>query len=223
MLKKIHQNIWVEEQPFSILKYNFGCRMIVICDESNSLTLISPTRISEALTKQIEALGSVKLIISTNTFHHLFIAPWSEKYPSAKVVAPEPVKKKQPDLKISQAFSPTTNLELPSVIEYILVDGGKRFYELVLFHRVSQTLILTDLIFNLKSPSGIKKIFAKLFGITHPPCSSRMMRMLFTPSEKARGQLKEISEWDFSRVIMAHGDIITSDAKKKFINAMAWV
>ena len=49
------------------------------------------------------------------------------------------------------------------------------------------------------------------------------MRFLIKDREAVRTSVKRILEWDFDRVIMAHGSILEENAKASLRNSFDWL
>jgi hypothetical protein len=93
--------------------------------------------------------------------------------------------------------------------------GNKLEREVVFFHRDSRTLILTDLCFNLRHiPSVMQGVQARMFGVFDRFGPSRLFRLMMNDRKAARASLERISEWDFDRVIVAHGEVLQSGGKR---------
>lgn len=87
---------------------------------------------------------------------------------------------------------------------------GFRLQEVVLYHRSSRTLVLTDLCFNIqRSASGIAHMFFRANGMWQRFGPSRIIRRVAV-SERAALQrsLERVLLWDFERIVPGHGDVI---------------
>jgi hypothetical protein len=94
-------------------------------------------------------------------------------------------------------------------VESFLVVGF-RLFEVLLFHRPSRTLLLTDLCFNIRrSASGVSRAFFRANGMWQRFGPSRMIRRLAV-SDRASfmRSLERVRRWDFERIIPGHGDLI---------------
>ena len=95
--------------------------------------------------------------------------------------------------------------------------------EVLLFHRSSRTLILTDLAFNVtRYPRTLDRLFWRLSGIPARFGPGRTARSLFlTDRDVASRCLSRAAEWPFRRIVVAHGDAIEHDAMKEFQRAFS--
>jgi hypothetical protein len=87
---------------------------------------------------------------------------------------------------------------------------GFRLDEVVLFHRSSQTLLLTDLCFNIqRSSSKRASLFFRANGMWQRFGPSRIIRRLAVSDRASfRRSLERVQHWDFERIIPGHGDVI---------------
>jgi glyoxylase-like metal-dependent hydrolase (beta-lactamase superfamily II) len=94
-------------------------------------------------------------------------------------------------------------------VESLLVRGF-RLDEVVLFHPLSRTLLITDLCFNIHhSSSHVSRLFFRANGMWQSFGPSRLIRRLAVSDRAAlRQSLEKVLEWNFERIIPGHGDVI---------------
>ena len=94
--------------------------------------------------------------------------------------------------------------------------------EHAVFHRPSRTLIVADLFFDPDpEASGWTHFMMSLVaGRKEGPGISRAFKFATKDKEAFRGSLEKIGEWDFDRMIVGHGAIISKDAKRQFHEAL---
>lgn len=87
---------------------------------------------------------------------------------------------------------------------------GFRLREVVLFHRPSRTLLMTDLCFNIqRSSSTIGRLFFWANGMWQVFGPSRIVRQLGVSNRAAlRRSLARVRRWDFDRIVPGHGEVI---------------
>ena len=86
---------------------------------------------------------------------------------------------------------------------------GFRLHEVVLFHRSSRTVVLTDLCFNIhRSSSRVARLFFRANGMWQRFGPSRMIRHLVSDRAAFRRSLDHVLRWDFERIVPGHGDVI---------------
>lgn len=231
MLRKIDSNLWVVEQPQKFMGLEVGTRMTVIRLEDQSLLLISPTKINPTIKEKLDSLGTVKYLIAPNLFHHLYLKKAHAAYPNAKIFAPPDLAIKQPDLQIDKTFTQDP-IEFNSEVEYSLLEGFQVFVppkiqtvnEIVFYHLASKTLIITDSAFNFDDSLPILTQFtARLIGSYQVLKPSWLEKIAVQNKEKLQKSVDKILDWDFQRVIMAHGTIVKHEAPKQLSEAYGWL
>ena len=106
-------------------------------------------------------------------------------------------------------------------LEVLPIDGIPSYGEVVFFHSASRTLITTDLFFNLKNVNKVGgKVVFGLMGTLNKFAVSRLVKLL-TKSKVARNKsLEHMMAWNFDRLIMAHGEIVETNAKAHAASAL---
>jgi hypothetical protein len=222
MLRKIDNNLWVAEQPFKYWGLEVGARMTVIRLKSG-LMIISPIKPDEQMIHQINEIGKVTYLIAPNLYHNLFISNFQAIYPEAKLQIPKGLNIKLPNLTFAQLLNDNEG-SIENQVDYILIDGFKvldisgasTLNEYVFFHRDSRTLILTDTAFHFDGNFTFKtQLAARLLGIYGKLAPSFLEKLASKDKEKIKQSFQKVFEWDFDRLIMAHGSIVESGAKLK--------
>lgn len=224
MLREIDRDIWVTEQPFRYLGLSVGIRMTVVRLANSELAVISPIQMNDTIINQLNKIGTVKHIIAPNLYHHLFAADFKKYYQDATFWAAPGLEVKKQDLLIDKNIDRNPS-SLWDGLEYIFFDGVRTLgfngfdslNECVFFHAASRTLILTDTAFNFDETFPvITQFVARVIGGYKNLSPSLLERVATTEKEKVRQSVEKILNWDFERVIMAHGSIVEQNGKDKF-------
>ncbi len=211
MLRHIAENLWVAEQKQATLGVEYGARMTVIRLKNQELIVISPIRFTPDLLAAVKDLGVVAALIAPNSFHHLFMKPWTEAFPNAKLYAVQQLKAKRPDLQISYIMNEGFKSPWPDEVSVDFMEGGGMYSEAIFYHHVSQTLILTDLCFNIHTIKGFfGKTMLKIYGVYQKFGPSKAVALLVKRKDNLVRTVERIAQWDAKRIIVAHGDIYTS-------------
>ena len=225
MLKQIDNNLWIAQQPLKYFGFEVGTRMSVILLENKELVVISPIKINDTITKQLNELGNVTHIIAPNLFHHLFLSEFKKVFPSATLWGVEGLERKKPELVIDKIIGKNGDRFIKG-IEYLPFEGLKTFAltkfaslnEYVFFHQESRTLILTDAAYNFDENFElplITKLLMKGLGSYGNLSLSFLEKIAISDKNKLYQSVQKILKWDFERVIMAHGSIINKNGKEK--------
>lgn len=183
-------------------------RMTVLRLGDGRLILHSPGPLSTGLMQELDALGRVGFIVVPH-MHGRFAAQAAQQYPFARLLAaPLP-----PSSQASLAFHASLEDEPPAAwrgqVESHRVRGS-RLPEVVFFHRLSRTLLITDLCFNVqRSESRAARAFFRLDGMWRRFGPSYVTRLLGVSDRAAfRGSLEHMARWDFERIVPGHGDVV---------------
>lgn len=213
-LKPVADGLWLIDGPaIRVMGLPFSTRATVVRLANGDLWVHSPTRLTESLRQEVQALGPVRHLIAPNRLHYAQIADWQAAWPEAKVWAAPGVDAQAAkhglslhidhDLKCDEADAPWDGQ-----IDQMIVRGSKTYREAVFFHRTSTTLILTDLIAafeTAKLPVWMRPI-VWIAGIDDsdgkmPP----NMRWTFRDKTALAEDVERMIDWAPRRVILAHG------------------
>ena len=226
MLHQIASNIWEIARPIRNTKFNIGTRMTIVRLADGGLWIHSPVKFDQPLKAAVDSLGEVKFIVAPNQYHHLFVTPWIEAYPNAAFCCVSALLKKRPELKPTLVLDQTDVQQLPwqDSLKTCIVRGSKMFTEADFLHIPSRTLIITDFAFNIPpQPSVFFNLFLKIWGVYDRFSPSRLLRAFCRDREEVRRCYHVMAAWDFDRIVLAHGSIVTSGGKQKFQTAFAWL
>ncbi|HTO69156.1 MAG TPA: DUF4336 domain-containing protein [Myxococcota bacterium] len=185
--------------------------MTVIRLRDGGLVLHSPVRLDHELRAELDRLGEVRALISPNLHHHLFAADYPAGYPDARLFAAPGLPLKRPDLKFAEELDDAAPLLWRAELEQHLFRGVPFLSELVFFHPATRTLVCTDLVMNVAKGDvhGWTRLFFLAVGAEGRFGPHRGVRWLFIRDRAAaRGSVERMLQWDFDRVVMAHGHVL---------------
>jgi len=190
-------------------------RMTVIRLKNGDLVLVSPVPIDDSLAAKLAELGPVRHAVSPNCWHHLYLPECLERYPEAQAFGPPGIQAKRPDV----TFTALLENEAPEAwrgqIDQRVILGVPEFNEVIFCHRASRTLVATDMVFNIQRPKGlIQWILLHLAGTYKKFAFSRLFGMQVKDNAAVGSSLAHVLEWDFDRVVMAHGDVYEPGARE---------
>lgn len=205
-------------------RFQLSTRMTVLPLAGRKLALVSPIPVDAALARELEALGEVCLLIAPNLLHHLYLKQAMERYPEARVLAPERLREKRPDLRIDGCLEREIPALLSDAVEILKFEGLPVLDEFVFYHRAQRTLVVTDLVFNVRKPRGLMA-HAVLFlvGCHGRLAQSRALRFSVKDRSAARESAQSILHLDFERLVVAHGEIVQNDAQTELADALRWL
>ncbi len=204
-------------------KTTFRRRMTIIKLNSGGLFIHSPIELEESDFTKINALGNVEYIIAPNSFHDSDSPVYKNRYPNAKLLVSSGAKKNcEKKCKIDGILPDDFPKSLFNEFEILEIKGTRLLNETVFFHKNSKTLIVTDAIFNMQVElSGFEKKFFRWNKIYKRLGPSRIFKWVFTADkEQVELSFQRILKWNFDRIIMNHGDIISTEAKSRLLKGI---
>ncbi|MFW6067166.1 MAG: DUF4336 domain-containing protein [Myxococcota bacterium] len=222
-LERLDDGIWVAARPLRKTFADLGARMTVVRLEGGGLWVCSPVRLDEETRAAVEALGPVRCIVAPNRFHHLFLDPWLRAYPEAERWAAPGLPAKRSDLDFTATLDDEPPPSWRGTLDQHHVGGMPAMDEVVFFHAASRTLVVTDLLFHKRSAQGLQKLFWRANGCYGRLAPSRVLRLLIRERHDLRLSVDRILEWDFDRVVVAHGDVLESGGREAVRAGFAWL
>ncbi|MDG2882033.1 hypothetical protein P7M59_29525, partial [Vibrio parahaemolyticus] len=114
-----------------------------------------------------------------------------------------------------------------SEVEQELCSGSPLMEECVFYHRLSKTLIVTDLVENFSGQdfNYWQRVVAKGAGILAPngkmPLDWRLSFMF--SKQEARKHLNKLLSWKPNILVMAHGEIVLDNADEFLQRSFKWL
>ena len=220
-IDQIETNIWLVRQPFKLFGVKIGGKMTMIKLKSGEYWVHSPIVIPGYLLNQLkESNDQIAYVVMPNLFHHLYITHFQRLFPTAKYYAPEGGKEKCKVGRFDACFE-TDIMPWRSEIDMIKIDGMPSVNEHVFFHKASKVLILTDLLFNIRSPQpNLTRWFFKANKAYDTLAVTRLFKNYIKDQDAFNQSVRQILEWDFNHVVMAHGTPFMDTGKTAFEEAM---
>lgn len=187
-------------------------RMVVVRLRDGRLVVHSPICLDAEAMEHLEAWGTPSFIVVPNGYHRMDAPAWKARYPEARVVCPEPARRrvsKVVSVDGSWATLPETEGFRAEPLE------GSKAGEGVLIVRCNGrlTLVFNDTLFNQPHLPGPKGWMLRLAGSTGPPKVTGIARMFLIGDRNAlRSHLLRLAELEgLARIVPGHGDVIADD------------
>jgi hypothetical protein len=223
-LCELDENLWVAARRLKLAVGDVGCRMTVIRLPSGGLLLHSPVPLDDATRRALDALGPVRWLLGPSKVHHFYLGEYAAAYPEAALLGAPGLAEKRRDLRFHGVLDDRASPDFEGVVAHHVFAGAPMMNEVVLLHRPSRTLVLTDLAFNV--PRGGRhgaRLFHRLVGAVGRFGPHRIVRLGIRDRRAARRSLEEILRWDFTRVIVSHGEVLEGDGHAAVARAFAWL
>jgi hypothetical protein len=206
-----------------LLGADLRTRMTVI-RIGEELLLHSPVAATDALVDEVTDLGRVRWLVAPCDNHHLYIPSWKARIPDAEILAAPGAARRLKEVQVDGVLPDDVPTAWTDDLGTLFIDGMPKLNETALFHRASKTLILTDFLFNHASaPGWYTKAFLRMTGGWGGPRQTPLLRSMVKDRRKVRSMCQRMLKWDFERITMCHGDVITEDAQEVLRAATAWM
>jgi len=207
----------------------FSTRMTVVKLKNGDLFLHSPIAFDPSLAEQLQAMGTIRHLVSPNQFHYAHIGEWARAFPDAITWASPHVRQRARARGIDVQFKRDLGAapdDWRDEIDQTIVPGGY-FGEFVFFHKQSRTLILTDTVINLELDRiGQPWRFAAWLTGMHYPNGGIFFGMrlpLVLQKRKTTAAVNKMLSWEPERIILSHGRCFESGGSAVLRRLFAWV
>jgi hypothetical protein len=218
LVEYIPGQIWIKQYPVHYAGLDFFSLMTVICLSDGSLLLHSPCDIDDETEQSIKRIGRVAHIVAPGSYHYFHVSSAQNIFPEAQTYICPGIERKRPDIDFDWILGDRPPEAWNKEIEQVLVRGTKFIWEVAFFHRSSRTLVLVDLVENIGDQTegvgwGLKLWWKVVFDMWNNPKPAPEYQLGWKDKRAAKRSLEQILQWDFERVILAHGDFIETNAK----------
>ncbi|KAJ7098312.1 hypothetical protein C8R44DRAFT_717030 [Mycena epipterygia] len=229
VIREVAANVWTFSRPFTRLGIlPVGGRSTAIKMTNGGVWVLASTALNPETKAKINELGPVQYIIGADAVHHLFLGEFKKAYPTAKVIAPAAaVAQADKTLVFDGVWGrdpPDTKYGFEEDIKACYFSGFKN-KDVAFFHPASATMIEADLLFNLPCTEQYSKTgssgaipFLGAIGPTSWLHSKFAASMGEDPAAMKR-DVKTVADWDFTRIIPCHGDVIETGGKQAWLDA----
>jgi hypothetical protein len=215
--------LWLREYPVRLGGARCNARMTLIKLRGGELLVHSPCAFDDALAAEVAALGRVAAIIAPGNFHWLHVRSCQRAFPDATTYVCPGVEKRAKDL----AFDVTLGDDAPALwadeLAQVVLQGTRVMREVAFLHRASRTLLLVDLVENFTPATPGTNLFLRIvfrtIGMWNRAVPAPEYRFAWGDKARVRESMERILAWDFDRVIVSHGDLVTRDARQTVAHA----
>ncbi|CAF2053554.1 unnamed protein product [Rotaria magnacalcarata] len=236
-------NLWTYEGSLTMLNgiFRLPSRMTIIrLAQSNRLVVISPFPPTNIIKTLLLEIGEVKYIVIPNIHHTFWALQFLKEYSSAYLVATRGVISNEKLNKHIHAYftndglayntncSVTVSFEWPfDEISFYCFYNVEFIHEVVFYHRLSATLIVTDLAFNyfesgeqsIRAQGHLLRFYLWLVDGYRQACVTKPFKFFFRKNiNSVKNDFDELMlrYKNFERLIMAHGTIIQQGGYEAF-------
>jgi hypothetical protein len=217
-IAKLEPNLWMVEGRLDQVRRI----MAVVRLGDGRLLIWNAIALDEPEMKELEAWGTPAFLVVPNGLHRMDARIWKARYPSLTVIAPPGARKK-----IEQIVAvDRTDGELgdPGVVLTFPACTGGREALLEVKHGGGTTVIINDLVMNMRHRPGVFGLVLRVMGFTadkaNVPPATRLLLIKDKPGLKTLLQQLAATP-DLKRVIVSHGDPLESGAAAALRDAVA--
>ena len=216
----IGENIWTLNYPLLVLGNNFGRTVTIVRLRSGKLIIHSTAPFTAHDIEAIRAGGEPAWLLDATLFHDSFAKEGCRAFARVPYLAP-PGFKSVPEVQ-TRSFSPPPQ-EWSGELEIVPLAGMPKVQEHVFFPPPSRTLIVSDMFFNFgRSPSAWSRFFARyVMGLKNGVGMSAFFRMNIRDRSAFMESVRPILAWNFERIVVGHGAMIETDARRIFREELA--
>jgi len=219
-MRAIDDGIWTVPDGLTYAGLRLNTRMTVCRLSDGGLALISPVSFSEARKSAIDAEGPVRMVISPNLLHHLFVGDWAAAYPDAESYGPAGLGAKRPDLSLTGELGAAFDAACDDALMRLPIAGMPRLNESLFLHRPSGTLIATDFCFHMPDARGFTRAFAWLMGIIKRTRCEPLFRVLIKDKQAFRDSLAPLRSTEIRHLSMCHHAVLSEGAGKALVGVL---
>jgi hypothetical protein len=226
MLEEIDDGLWHDTHDLRMPGgVQFRTRSTLVRLADGGLWMHSPIPIDNARAEAIAKLGVVRHIVAPNGFHDSFSAAAKERYPNAKLWG-SPALAGPKSIVPADAWLGQESPPWSDELQVLEIEGSPKGGEFVFFHPRTKSVIVTDLLFQIRYPVNLRTKTVLWMAGAHGGrlAQSRLWRAIVKDKAAAGRSVEKMLEWDFERVILAHGDFVEgADAPQRAREALWWM
>jgi len=210
--------IWTKTYPVRYAGTRFTGRMSVVRLHAGGLWIHSPGPMDAQTVEEIAAIGPVRFIVAPGTYHYFHVPAAQATFPDAFTYVAPGLESKRPEIRYDGILHDGAQDEWSDELDQVAVAGTRFISEVAFFHGATRTLILTDLLENIGDGTpGVDfmlrfwwKAVMRMWNRARP---APEYQLGWGDRPRVRRCLERILEWDFDRVLMAHGDLIETGGR----------
>jgi hypothetical protein len=187
-------------------------RMTVVRLRDGRLVIFSAIALNPTEMRVLEDFGKPAFLIVPNDHHRLDAKPWKDRYPAIQVIAPPGARKKIE--KVVAVDTTHADFGDPNVALITVPGTKRRELALEVAGPTGTTLVLNDVIANIRNPSGFGGWLLRLMGFAgeKPHIPVPIKWVLIKDKAAFAAQLKRWAKQPgLKRVVVSHGSAVIEE------------
>jgi hypothetical protein len=206
----------------------FTTRMTVVVLVDGSLWVESPVALDHDTMTQLTELGPIRYLVSSTQRHVWRLEAWSQLFPDAELwAAPRTLATvRRQKLPMTGTLSNAGPPAWATDLDQVAIEGSRFVEETWFFHKPSRTLIVGDIIqvHDLRPGHHLSNVLKRAAGVAGPDGGCSLdIKASFWNRKALRESVHRVLDWDFDKLIVAHGPCLKEGARPFVDRALAWV
>lgn len=205
----------------------FPTRMTVAILGDGSLWIESPVPVSYETLTRVAGLGPVAHLVANTPRHVWRLERWHDLFPDARLWAPRatPATLRHRRLPLAGTLGREPVDAWAADLDHLIVEGSPFIEETFFLHEPSRTLIVGDLIqvHDLRQGLVVGNALKRVGHVAAPDGGTALdIRATFWNRRALRSSVERLLRFEVDTVVLAHGPVVTVDAKGFLERAFAW-
>jgi hypothetical protein len=228
-LQPLGPDIWTADGPLvRNVGLTFTTRMTIVRLADGSIWVESPVPVPSETLNEVQALGEVRYLVSGTQKHTWRLAAWHPLFPQAQLWATAKTSLTLPEgrVGVSDVLLDTPHDGWATDFDQLVFRGSRFLKEVFFLHRKSGTVIVGDVIQANPPLEGksLRNFAFRMLGAESPDGGvPRDIKLGLFQRSRARESLRRLLSWDFDKLVIAHGDCVSRDAKAYVRHAFRWL
>ena len=193
--------------PFGTLQR----RMTIVRIDGRRLVVFSAIALAEDAMRELAAFGTPWFLVVPNAHHRMDAPAWKRRFPDLTVVAPEGARAGV--AKVVGVDTTRPDFGDPRVVFQAVPGTRQREAALEIRSRDRMTLVLNDIVANIRNAAGAFGLFLRLMGFAgEEPHVPLPVRLALVSDRKALAMaFRRWADEPIARILVSHGDVIDRD------------